>query len=507
VIGGFIPGEELTSKESDQVYALRGEAWKRLPPLNHPRGAAAAAVVGDKIVVVGGQADGKLVPQTEVFDGEGWTDVAEIPTPREHLGAASDGRYLYAVGGRQLSAGENSGGFERYDPEANRWTKLDAMPETVGAVAATFAGGRVVAVGGESETEASDQVQGYDINGGTWSQLPPMSSPRHGASLAVVKDALYAIGGATEAGHVGATRQSEVLDLSGKESAPVAARAEWRAVTNAPANIQYAASAEVGGRIWLFGGLGDDEKATAETAAYDRAINTWTPGPRLPQPVHHAAAVSYRSEAVVIGGFLESGESDRVYALRGDRWMQLPPLNRARAAAAAAVVGNKIVVVGGQADGRLVPQAEVFDGQGWTEAADIPTPREHLGAASDGRYLYAAGGRARSSASNTAAFERYDPESDSWTELDPMPKVVGALGSAFLAGRVLAVGGERTNTVLDAVQAYDVRRQGWTQLPPLPKPRHGLSVAALRGSLYAIGGAAAPGHVQSTKDAYVLDLE
>ena len=47
-----------------------------------PRAAAAAAVVGDKIVVVGGQADGKLVPQTEVYeDGEGWTDVDEIPTP------------------------------------------------------------------------------------------------------------------------------------------------------------------------------------------------------------------------------------------------------------------------------------------------------------------------------------------------------------------------------------------------------------------------------------------
>ena len=121
--------------------------------------------------------------------------------------------------------------------------------------------------------------------------------------------------------------------------------------------------------------------------------------------------------------------------------------------------------------------------------------------------MYAVGGRDLSAAKNTAAFERYNLESDRWTELDPMPKVVGALGSAFLAGRVIAVGGERTNTVLDAVQAYDLRRQGWTQLPSLPKPRHGLSVAALRGSLYAIGGAAAPGHVQSTTDAYVLDLE
>ena len=83
---------------------MRDGAWQNLPRLNHPRAAAAAAVVGDKIVVTGGQADGKLVPQTEVFDGDGWKDVADIPTRREHLGAASDGRYLYAVGGRELSA-------------------------------------------------------------------------------------------------------------------------------------------------------------------------------------------------------------------------------------------------------------------------------------------------------------------------------------------------------------------------------------------------------------------
>ncbi|WAM19485.1 hypothetical protein [Rhodococcus sp. JS3073] len=36
--------------------------------LGEPRAAGAAAVVGDKIVVTGGQTNGKLVPNTEVFD-------------------------------------------------------------------------------------------------------------------------------------------------------------------------------------------------------------------------------------------------------------------------------------------------------------------------------------------------------------------------------------------------------------------------------------------------------
>ena len=73
--------------------------------------------------------------------------------------------------------------------------------------------------------------------------------------------------------------------------------------------MQYAASAEVGGRIWLFGGIGADETATAEIAAYDRVLNTWTPGPRLPRPVHHATAVNYKGEPVVIGGFLPGGRA------------------------------------------------------------------------------------------------------------------------------------------------------------------------------------------------------
>ncbi len=172
-------------------------------------------MVGDKIVVVGGQADGKLVPQTEVFDGERWTDVAELPTPREHLGAASDGRYVYAVGGRALSADQNSGTLERYDPENDTWTKLDSMPKAAGSVGVTYAAGRVFAIGGEGTTSVSDTVQAYDIPKGRWSQLPALPTARHGVAAATLDDSVYAIGGATEPGHVGSTKEADVLDLSG----------------------------------------------------------------------------------------------------------------------------------------------------------------------------------------------------------------------------------------------------------------------------------------------------
>jgi N-acetylneuraminic acid mutarotase len=164
-------------------------------------------------------------------------------------------------------------------------------------------------------------------------------------------------------------------------------------------------------------------------------------------------------------------------------------------------------VVGGQADQKLVRETEVFDGERWTDVTDIPTPREHLGAASDGRYLYAVGGRDLSADKNSTALERYDPADDSWTKLDDMPNDVGSVGAAYVDGLVIAVGGETATEALDAVQAFDVESKRWSELPALPASRHGVAVAALDDSLYAIGGAAAAGHVEPTDTVSVLDFE
>jgi hypothetical protein len=117
-----------------------------LPAMHHARAAGAAAVVDDKIVVSGGQANHQLVPATDVFDGVRWTDGAPIPTPRDHLAGATDGKYLYAVGGRDLSADKNVGAVERYDPVTNVWVRMSSLPTPRGG---SGAGNRLVTIGGE----------------------------------------------------------------------------------------------------------------------------------------------------------------------------------------------------------------------------------------------------------------------------------------------------------------------------------------------------------------------
>ena len=138
------------------------------------------------------------------------------------------------------------------------------MPQPAGGVSAAYAGGRVVAIGGEGATEASDVVQAYDIRNEKWSQLPALPRARHGVAAAAVGDAVYAIGGATAAGHLGSTKEAEVLDLSGKPAAGQDSPSrEWHALAGAPSRNEYAASTELGGRLWLFGGIGGDGNASS----------------------------------------------------------------------------------------------------------------------------------------------------------------------------------------------------------------------------------------------------
>jgi non-specific serine/threonine protein kinase len=49
--------------------------------------------------------------------------VADLPTPREHLGMATDGTYAYVVGGRDLSSDKKQR-HRALHPKADPWTAL-----------------------------------------------------------------------------------------------------------------------------------------------------------------------------------------------------------------------------------------------------------------------------------------------------------------------------------------------------------------------------------------------
>jgi hypothetical protein len=117
---------------------------------------------------------------------------------------------VFAVGGRFLSPGATSGALERFDPAANAWERLPAMPTARGGLAAAMVGGRIVAAGGEDPTGTFAQVEAFDVAAGAWSSLAPLSTPRHGLAVERVGNQVLALVGGTAYG-VAPSKVAEAL--------------------------------------------------------------------------------------------------------------------------------------------------------------------------------------------------------------------------------------------------------------------------------------------------------
>ena len=502
VLGGWRT-EGSKKVATDQVWRVVNSRWVELPHLLQPRAGAAAAAVGDRIVVTGGvDANGPLLNTTEVFDGNSWTLGAPIPTPRQMLAAASDGKLVYAVGGNDAKS--DLATVEAYDPAAKTWTPLPELAQPRSDLGVAITDGRLVAVGGMSAGQVLKSVAVFDLMTRTWAGLPDMETARHGMAVDTVEKSVYAIGGSTAAGDDQATSSAEMLKLPARKIQPAA---QWRTLPDAPTARLMMAWAVLDNKIWIMGGVREGVGLTT-VESYDPHTGSWQPGPPLPIRLHHATAATYRGEVVVLGGASENlaDASNKVFALRGNSWVELPSLSHARAAAAAAVVGDKLVVVGGQNAKQLVAQTEVFDGSSWKDAPDLPTPREHLAAVSDGTYVYAIGGRFLSADKNSAAFERFDPQAGKWTKLVGMPTPRGSYGAAFIDGRIVVVGGEEPTRVLGVVEMYDIADGKWSTLPALPTPRHAEVVATVGNTVYCIGGADRPTHEGPIANVEALDF-
>ena len=91
----------------------------------------------------------------------------------------------------------------------------------------------------------------------------------------------------------------------------------------------------------------------------------------------------------------------------------------------------------------------------------------------------------------TDAVYEYDPASDSWRMLAPMPTPRGALAAAVIGGKIHAVGGVGSPTgaaTRPPTKSTTPPTNKWSARAPLPTPRDHLAVAAEGGQLYAVGG-------------------
>ena len=150
------------------------------PALPDARAAAAAAIAGGKLYVLGG-VDGRRGLARVAFaldlKTRRWARIPG-PSPREHLAAAAAGTRVYALGGRSAGIDTNTPRFEVYDARARRWTRLAPIPQARGGTGAAFANGRIVSVGGERPQGTIASVYAYEL------RTTPLAAPRRPALAA-----------------------------------------------------------------------------------------------------------------------------------------------------------------------------------------------------------------------------------------------------------------------------------------------------------------------------------
>lgn len=297
------------------------------------------------------------------------------------------------------------------------------------------------------------------------------------------------------------TSDDGTADETGSSGEPLPPSGAWE--TRAPllgGPRQETGVAALGGEVYVVGGFVPGGLLVATVEAYDPATDAWRPIADLPQPLHHAnvAAVADR---LVVAGYLEGltftarGEV-LVYDPSTDAWeaRTAMPTGTERGASGVAVHDGLVFLFGGLRGGAL-DDVWVYDvaGDVWGVAADLPSPLDHMAAATIGDHIYVVGGRDADIGSHTDALLVYEPATDTWTDATPMPTSRGGLMAAGLDGVLFVAGGEGNAAVatgvFEAFEAYQPGPDEWTVLPAMPTPRHGTGAAAVDGLVFVPGGA------------------
>jgi N-acetylneuraminic acid mutarotase len=275
---------------------------------------------------------------------------------------------------------------------------------------------------------------------------------RTGVGAARLGPVAYIVGGHFEAG--GAVRSLLAFDLNSKK---------WSEKARLPEPVAFPATAAFSGRLYVFGGLHEDNTHCGHAWSYDPTTDRWASVANLPTPRSRASCTIVQGKIAVIGGIAPeaavSKYSDRVELFDpvARTWSRLAPLPTPRHGHVSEFVKDRLVVAGGYADRPVGQSASVevwSPGEGWAKGAPMPEARGFaLSVAFDGE-VWVFGNRG-----GAAHPVRYDPSGDHWTVSASEDGARHRGAAVEFGGKAWLFFGEETGG--RAVRAYDLRRDVW----------------------------------------------
>ncbi|MCJ7692054.1 MAG: hypothetical protein MUO22_01390 [Sedimentisphaerales bacterium] len=245
------------------VISGGGDSWETKTAMPSVRESAAAAAVGGKIYVIGGEYDtnDRWLTVVEEYDAETdtWATKAPLPAGRRSHTAAAVGGKIYVFGGQNLSSETVSTTYE-YDPVGDTWATKASMPTGRRYAGAAAVDGRIYVIGGQ---DSMDQVVGtneeYDPVTNTWATKAAMPTAREKLGVASLGGKIYAIGGYDDL-------------VENEEYDPVSD--SWTSKSVMPTGRECLSVVSVINRIYAIGGMSTDRLNTNEK--YNPETDTWS---------------------------------------------------------------------------------------------------------------------------------------------------------------------------------------------------------------------------------------
>ncbi|KAL7669632.1 hypothetical protein ACOME3_010279 [Neoechinorhynchus agilis] len=145
--------------------------------------------------------------------------------------------------------------------------------------------------------------------------------------------------------------------------------------------------------------------------------------------------------------------------------------------------------------GELIPDPDDENNderwEGWLPIASMAQSRYDASVISESEHdpegrVFIFGGNDGFVCSNSC--EVYDPKTDSWEVLPPMPECNRCCGLAKIGDEIYVIGGTNGIVTLSDVHIFNTKTLTWSRGPSLNARRSNFGIAWIRGRLHVIGG-------------------
>ena len=208
------------------------------------------------------------------------------------------------------------------------------------------------------------------------------------------------------------------------------------------------------------------------------------------------------------------------------KWVKLAPLPQPAEEFTFTSLNGKIYLFGGNSiPGKPSPGlVQEYDtaADRWTKKKDMPIRANHMAAAASGDKVYVFGGQEIVEGGQIPIDKtwEYNPATDSWKALAPMPTARTAPTAAEFNGKIYVIGGNSvqaglklapmTNAIpqrsLSVNEVYDPASNKWETRREMPTARNHVAVGVVNGKMYVIGGRIGGANLASTFNVGLVEV-